>query len=246
MDDQVLDEFMVGDVISKAFTTLFRNILPFTTLGVLIYAPFFIILLFAQEPTTLTDADSLTTYFYTLGLSFAFFIVALFVMYGAISFGTIRDLQGEPATFGEIISKGFSRFFPVLGVAIVSTIVIIMGFMLLIIPGIIIAMIIYVAVPVVIIERAGVFESLTRSADLTSGYRWKIFGIYLLVFLINMGLGIVQSIFAFGGVVVVSVVTILTSALSMAFGAVVVAVAYQELRRVKEGADIDSIASVFS
>lgn len=246
MSEQNLADFSVGDVLSKSFSTLFRNVIPFSAIGMIIYLPFFLATFWLGNETQISNPQlDLEIVYLWLG-SLLFLFIFIFVAYGAVTFGTIRDLQGRPATFGQIISKGFSRFFPLIGVAIVSTIAVGLGFILFVIPGFIVAMVIYVAVPATVVEKVGVFEALSRSADLTRGFRWKIFGLYLMVLLINIVAGIIIGIFSLAGTLISSIVDVGANSVSLAFGAVVAAVAYQELRRVKEGVDIDSIASVFA
>ncbi len=55
----------------------------------------------------------------------------------------------------------------------------------------------YVAVPVCVIEKQGVIASLSRSRALTKGYRWQIFGLFLLVMVIGfIGLFILSRLAA--------------------------------------------------
>ena len=64
-----------------------------------------------------------------------------------------------------------------------------LGLILLIVPGIIFA-VVFGFYGFVIAERGdgvGITESLQRSADLTRGHRWQLFGLSLLILLINIG-----------------------------------------------------------
>jgi hypothetical protein len=54
------------------------------------------------------------------------------------------------------------------------------GFLLLIVPGLILMVAWSAAVPAKVVEKIGVFEALTRSRDLTRGRRWPIFGLFVL------------------------------------------------------------------
>ena len=111
-------------------------------------------------------------------------------------------------------------------------------------PGVIIGCMLYVAVPACVIEKLGVTASTSRSVALTKGYRWQIFGLFLLVVVIALvgafvlakigGVGLVGQTLSFAWQVV-----------STAFGAVLSAVIYHDLRMAKEGIDLDTLASVF-
>jgi hypothetical protein len=86
-----------------------------------------------------------------------------------------------------------------------------------------------------------------RSAQLTEGHRWKVFGAIVLLY---FGAGIAAqvvtaSLTVIGGAMLGLVATLICGAVSAAFMAIVVVVTYYELRVAKEGVDIDQIAAVF-
>lgn len=56
----------------------------------------------------------------------------------------------------------------------------VLGFMLLLIPGLILMCLWSLVVPACVLERLGPLSSLSRSARLTKGYRWPVFGLILL------------------------------------------------------------------
>jgi hypothetical protein len=87
---------------------------------------------------------------------------------------------------------------------------------------------------------------MSRSAELTKGYRWKVFGVIVLMVLIEAVVGGVIGL-AFRGLggISGSLVSTVWNALTMAFDGVVCAVVYHDLRVVKEGVDIEQIAAVF-
>ena len=49
------------------------------------------------------------------------------------------------------------------------------------IPGLIIYTVLWLVVPVAVVERPGIVASLRRSSMLTKGYRWQIFGMVLIL-----------------------------------------------------------------
>ena len=78
---------------------------------------------------------------------------------------------------------------PLLGLGIVAGIAIGIGFLLLIVPGLILMTIWSVAAPVLVLERAGVFASLGRSRELVRGNGWQVFGVIVAIFAIEIVLG---------------------------------------------------------
>ena len=145
-----------------------------------------------------------------------------------------------------------SRAFPILLVAIVMGFAMILGTLALIIPGIIIWLMFYVAIPVAVVERPGVFASLGRSRQLTRGNRWRLFGLALIYALIS---GVIQVVL---GLVIVGLAlsggepspfAVAVNWISQAVGALLystfAAVTYFALREAKEGLDVNQLAAVF-
>src|SRR3977135_4204880 len=85
---------------------------------------------------------------------------------------------------------------PVLGqlilVGIVAGIGIVIGFLLIIVPGLILITIWSVAAPVVVLEHPGVFAALTRSREIVRGNGWQVFGVILVldILVVIVGSGI--------------------------------------------------------
>jgi hypothetical protein len=124
---------------------------------------------------------------------------------------------------------------PVIGqlilVGIVAGIGILIGFFLIIVPGLILITIWSVAAPVVVLERPGVFPALGRSRQLVSGNGWQVFGVILvlffLVFVVSAAIEIAADSAGTGaGIVAHVILGILTAPIS----ALAAAVLYFDLR----------------
>ena len=111
---------------------------------------------------------------------------------------------------------------PVLGplilVAIVAGIVIVIGFVLIIVPGLILLTIWSVAVPVVVIEKPPGLGALGRSRELVRGNGWQVFGVililYFLVLVVSVALQATGNSAGTGvGIVVAVIVGVLTAPL---------------------------------
>jgi hypothetical protein len=129
---------------------------------------------------------------------------------------------------------------PVLGqlilVGIVAGIGIVVGFILIIVPGLILITIWSVAAPVVVLERPGVFAALTRSRELVRGNGWQVFGVILVLYILVGAVsiiieGIADSAGSGAGIVVRVIVGVLTAPLS----ALAASVLYFELRGRSDG-----------
>jgi hypothetical protein len=98
------------------------------------------------------------------------------------------------------IAEAFRTIRPSVGrlflVGLNAGIRIVLGFVLLIVPGVILALSYSVAVPVAVLEDRGPSDALTRSADLTKGNRGRIFVIYLLIFVLTVAFSAIWPVLA--------------------------------------------------
>src|SRR5437870_3546956 len=115
-----------------------------------------------------------------------------------------------------------------------------------VVPGIMKMCSYFVAVPATVVEGTGMSESLARSKKLTEGYRWHVFAVLLVMWLVAFALGGVLGVAARGTPETVSLVltNILPSAIAGSLTAVFYGVAYYQLRAAKEGIDIEQLAAV--
>ncbi|MGO9320858.1 MAG: hypothetical protein ACLQBY_08680 [Solirubrobacteraceae bacterium] len=124
---------------------------------------------------------------------------------------------------------------PVLGqlilVGIIAGIGIVIGFILIIIPGLFLLTIWSVAAPVVVLEHPGAFAALRRSRELVSGNGWQVFGVILVLYIVVAVVSFIleaaaESAGSGAGVVVRVIVGVLTAPLA----ALAASVLYFELR----------------
>src|SRR5262249_51687297 len=73
---------------------------------------------------------------------------------------------------------------PVIGASILAAIGVTIGFFLLIVPGFILLTYWALIVPFIVLAGSGVFQSFGNSMRTVRGYAWRVFGTYVLVFLI--------------------------------------------------------------
>src|SRR5215469_8743678 len=80
---------------------------------------------------------------------------------------------------------------PVMGAAFLAAIGVTIGFFLLIVPGFILLTFWSLIVPFIVLGGSGVFQSFGSSWRTVRGYAWRVFGTYVLVFLILIAFAIV-------------------------------------------------------
>jgi|SRR5215468_11178645 len=233
-------QFSFGTVVSQAISVFTANLASFVIVSLLLLLPLLVYNLVAVgAPTGGYSAASLFAIVIQMVLSQ--------LLAATISFATFQYLRGQAVGIGECLSRGLSLIGPVIGVAFLVGLITGIGLVLIVIPGIIAAVMLWVAIPVAVVERPGVVESLKRSADLTKGSRWTIFGI---LFVVGLVLIIVTMILSFillsaAGFTVYSIGVWILQAIFSAFSATLAAVGYYFLRSSKEGVDIADIAKVF-
>jgi uncharacterized membrane protein len=200
-----------------------------------------------------------------LGLLPALLTLVLMMLSQAIVFhGAFQDMCGRPVSLVDGVRVGLGRVFPLIGLAAVVLAVVMLlvaGSFLLAAPGLIfISLLIAIptvllmwsmAVPACVVERLGPFRSLSRSRVLTKGYRGRIFGLLFVTLLFGAIMsGILSAILGLipagsFGAAARQTIELIWNALWAAFFAIVIVVAYHDLRVAKEGVDTEQIAAVF-
>ena len=249
MAEPIDPEFRVGQVLSRSFGIFGRNLASFSLVALLLMAPSLVLNLAGQS---WAEERSQQAVFELTGGFIAFAVLGVVVyLFGwllitaALVYGTFQELRGRHASMIAGLSHGLALMLPVIGVAIVQGLSIMLGWLLFLIPGIIVAMVLWVAIPVAVVERAGVIGSIKRSSFLTKGHRWKLFGISALIII---GQSIVTTIFQtiIGADLISSwLANWVIGAASAAIWAVIGSVAYHDLRAVKEGVNASEIAKIF-
>ncbi len=123
---------------------------------------------------------------------------------------------------------------PVIGslilVGVVEGVAIVIGLILLVVPGLILLTVWSVAAPVIVLERPAGLGALRRSRELVSGYGWPVFGVILVLGLLIIVLGAaIDSAGDSAGTGVGIVVTVTVGVLSAPISALAAAVLYFEL-----------------
>lgn len=235
-------QFGVGTVLSQAVSVFGANLVPFCVLALILMIPSLIYTL-----AVVANLDPTAAYSPSALLAIVIQMVLSQLIAAAITYGSFQYLRGQPVGIGEALSRGLSLILPMIGVAILAGLAIGLGIILLIVPGIIIAVMLWVAIPAAVVERPGVVASLSRSAELTKGYRWPVFGILVIIVVLAMVVGfVIQFVLAMiGGPTLYALGNWVVNAVFGAFSATVAAVGYYFLRVAKEGVDINEIAKVF-
>ena len=156
-------------------------------------------------------------------------------LYQGVVVGLVKDVQDgrRDSTVGDLIDATWPVVLPLIGVGILAGIAIGIGFLFLVIPGLILLTIWSVIAPVIVVERSGVMASFGRSRELVRGNGWQVFGAIVVAFLIVIVGGIVFGAIAAAiadGALLRIVFSALASTITAPVSALVAAVIYFRLR----------------
>ncbi|HEX7609841.1 MAG TPA: hypothetical protein VF380_04130 [Solirubrobacteraceae bacterium] len=130
---------------------------------------------------------------------------------------------------------------PVLGqlilVGLAASVAIVVGFFLLIVPGLILLTMWSVFVPVIVLERPAGLGSLGRSRELVRGNGWQVFGVLFVLFvLVGVVSGIIDGAAASAGTGAGIAVRVIVGVLTAPLTALAAAVLYFQLKAAAAGA----------
>lgn len=229
------DRLPIGGVFKTTFRIFGRSPLLFLLLGLVAQAAVAARLIIAPP----TVAKFGLTEVIVLVVNF----LLLFVIQTAITLLAVRLYDDQRASVAEGLSLGVRRFLPMLGTTILVILAIYAGLIAIIVPGIIVALIFAVAVPVCAVEPAGPITSMKRSIFLTRGERWRVLGIYCIFFipfLILSGLA-AWTLTMKGHLEAGQWATLVLQIIWLPLATIFSATIYVELRRLKENVGVAHI-----
>jgi hypothetical protein len=168
-------------------------------------------------------------------LSIVAFIVILVgtTLFTGMVVELVADVQDgrRDATVGQLVAAARPVIGQLILVGIVAGIATAIGFVLIIVPGLILITIWAVFAPVIVLERPPGLGALGRSRELVRGNGWQVFGV-IVVLVIGVGIvsAIIEAIAASGGTGVAIVVRVIVQILTAPLAALAASVLYFELR----------------
>lgn len=241
--------FGIGRVISNAFGAIGGAPLVLLAASAVLNAPMqFLLPTMAQR---MGDAAAIEGLFYSMAplwliWLFLYPFIKLFMMGIALD-----TLAGRPIEFGAMLRMALRRTLPALALLILFGIALAVGFVLLVVPGIILGLTWFIVVPVMVGEGRGIFDCFGRSADLLRGMRWRLLLLILIaVVLWMMASGLMQGIaLAAGGAQNLWLVAGVQAVFATLIGVLTTtgtAAVYHEARTAKEGMGSHDLEAVFA
>lgn len=161
--------FQIGRVFGRMFGVLGPNIVTLVALIALAAVPERAMYHLATDSKLMEQLSRLT-------LAVSGLLLQLAVM--RLSFDSFA---GNRTSLGASLGQAFRSFFPVLAISILAALPMMLALLLAIVPGVMLSLTWFAAIPVRIAEGAGILACFKRSAELTRGHRWKILAVFLLL-----------------------------------------------------------------
>lgn len=122
-------------------------------------------------------------------------IVAAYVLQAALikAVQDVRDGRVD-LDLSQTVQAAMPHVLPVIGASILAGIGITIGFILLIVPGLVLLTFWCLIIPFIVIAGSGVFEAFGNSMRTVRGYAWRVFGTYVLVVLILIAFTIILGL----------------------------------------------------
>lgn len=164
-------------------------------------------------------------------------LIALFWLQAALvkAVDDVRDGRAD-LSLGQTFSQAQEHLTSVAVAAILAGLAIVLGLILLIVPGLVLMTWWAVIIPVIVLEKRSAGEAFTRSRELVRGNGWGVFGVIVLMILLLIGfslvLGLILSPLADWLQSFVS--QIVSGTITAPFIAIVLTMLYFRLRQAKE------------
>jgi len=249
----------VSRVLDKLFTLLRGHFWLIYGITLVVYVPFFFYNLAIRQFQVSTMQGGSPFFMKSevlifLVLAFGIFMLAWIFIWPlgtmAATSAVARGYLRQPTSVLRAYKEVLRLLLPAIGLMLLVGLLVGLGSMLCVVPGIYLMLRLYVVFPALVVERRGAFDAMARSAELVRGNYLRILAIILVAGFVKAAL--VYSITFAGAAFFAgpSVVHVMLYAVSQFLGQLFVApfdfilavVVYFELREVKEGLDLELLS----
>ncbi len=265
-------EVTTGSLIGRCFSTWWHNMLKFAAFTLVLFVPILLVMAAVLGVSFFTALVSNSQAAAAEMAGRAVLIVALIVplvaiagvvQMGGLTYGAVQHLGDRPVRIGGMFSVGFRRLLPLIGLALLLFVAMVVAtFAIALVGGLlgkIVSVLLFIAffvavivvmcglaasVPAIVAEWVGPIGGIQRSWSLTSGHRGAIFLTFLVLIIAQFVIALVAGYL--GRIPVLGlIISLAVQFLAGSLTTVMPAVAYNDLRMLKEGASTDELAKVF-
>ncbi len=191
-------------------------------------------------------------------------LIVLMIIQAVLARSAVSLKLGQEIQFDAAVRAAIVGIIPIMLLSLLTGLAVVIGFIFLIVPGLYLMAMFYVMVPAIVFENRG-FGGLSRSVDLTEGYRWPIVGLVVIVLIIGFIAGafvgvVLSLIFGVSALATPDSVGTLTSpayiltaivldavinAVVLPIGMIAAGLSFARLREIKEGGASEDLLKVF-
>jgi hypothetical protein len=186
-------------------------------------------------------------------LAYLVLMLVFAIVYGALFYQIDALARGQRPSLGDALGLGLKRLPVMLGVGILFFIMLVVGLVLLVIPGIWLWGVFQLAFVAAVIERTGVFASFGVSRNLVRGNWWRvnvvIFVAFVLLMVVLLVIGAIagfimaatgsaSAVMSPGGQAIQQVISGVLNLFTLSFYPCVLLAVYNDLKLRREGADL--------
>ncbi len=261
MSSALFRPMSTGEILDVAFGLYRRHLATLVTLSVLLTGLPLLLFTGVTGYLVVTSPDNVLGILLVFMAVLVGYVVLAQLALGASMVVVSQGYLGRTIGAGPAIRETLSRLGTLIAAGFLVGLVSVLGFMLMIVPGVILLCGLVITTPVVMLESpGGVFGAMGRAWNLSQGYRWRMFllllvGVVLSVVVI-IGMNILIGL-AFGGatgfqpgvtpnytvVLAQQGLQLLANMLIAPLPHCILTVAYYDLRIRKEAFDLEMLAS---
>ena len=251
----------IGDILDTTLRLYKRNFASFLSIALITYVPYAIVMFLLHMAFDGESQINRTPYGdyempgdgeYVINL-LGFVILFLFVYpltTGALTYAISGTFLGQPLGAGAAYSRAAGRAGALIGTQFLVTLVVLLGFLLLVVPGIIFSLWFMIVPTVVLLEKIGGPSALGRAKALMKGNVGKGFALNLVVgllvtvitYAVMFGIGYVVGMIGLPAAII-DLAANLLSAFFLPVQLAVIVLLYYDLRIRKEAFDLQMLSA---
>ena len=262
MQREALAPMTVGQILDRSFRLYRQNFVRFIAIVAVIQVPMFLIGLIIHRimSSNLQAAQSgpaevnYAAIFVPLLVAAILGILATTLSNAALLKSISGAYLGQRVSVGEAYREVLPRLLPLIGAALLVAMIVGAGFILLVIPGIILALMYALTTQSMVCEKLGALKGMNRSRQLTSGSKGKVFIVWLVLLILTVLVGALFT--RVGGFIMPAatpdnnMIRLVISSVSESLGQIAVmplsagvfVLLYYDMRIRKEGFDLEMLA----
>lgn len=236
-----------GEVWGEAFNLYMDNFFPLSIIAALSYIPYLFFKFNPPADPNNPDPGTMLTFFLFIVLSMILSSISSAFMLEYVS----KRYLGKTQTLNQYLNSVIPLIIPIMALSILIALIVGVGMLALIVPGIFCALGLSIGIEILIVERKGVTDAISRSFYLTKGEKGEIFMftviLAMLTFAFQHILRVLFEVINISNIIVNmdQLIMMVGQILLAPLGASVFILIYFNIRIKKEGFDLEHMVDQF-